>query len=86
MVKVFYKVVTWRELEFVAGTTVQEIKDVLEKGDVFDCYDMEGYIGEINMVETEELLTPEENDFQPTVEIFEGDVLMYSNWDTETII
>ena len=84
MLKLHFKVSEWRELSFIEGTPLQEIVDAIQ-GTVYDAYDMESFIGETDLVESEELLFPEENG-APTIEIFSENTLVWSNWETETII
>ena len=84
MLKLHFKVSVWRELSFVEGTSLQEIVDAIQKT-VYDAYDIESFIGETDVLESEELLFPEENG-APTIEIFSENTLVWSNWDTETII
>ena len=85
MLKLHFKVSVWRELSFIEGTPLQDIVDAIQKT-VYDAYDIESFIGETDVLESEELLFPEDNDNQPTIEIFSENTLVWSNWDTETII
>jgi len=85
MLKLHFKVSVWRELSFIEGTPLQEIVDAIQ-GTVYDAYDMESFIGETDLLESEELLHPTENNDQPTIEIFSENTLVWSNWETETII
>lgn len=85
MLKLHFKVSVWRELSFIEGTPLQEIVDAIQKT-VYDAYDMDSFIGETDVLESEELLFPEDNDNQPTIEIFSENTLVWSNWETETII
>ena len=85
MLKLHFKVSVWRELSFIEGTPLQDIVDAIQKT-VYDAYDIESYIGETDVLESEELLFPEDNDNQPTIEIFSENTLVWSNWETETII
>ena len=85
MLKLHFKVSVWRELSFIEGSHLQDIVDAIQKT-VYDAYDIESFIGETDVLESEELLFPEDNDNQPTIEIFSENTLVWSNWETETII
>ena len=84
MLKLHFKVSVWRELSFIEGTPLQEIVDAIQKT-VYDAYDIESFIGESDILESEELMFPEENG-APTIEIFSENTLVWSNWENETII
>jgi len=84
MLKLHFKVSVWRELSFIEGTPLQDIVDAIQKT-VYDAYDIESFIGETDLLESEELLFPEDNE-SPTIEIFSENTLVWSNWETETII
>ena len=85
MLKLHFKVSVWRELSFIEKTPLQDIINAIQKT-VYDAYDMESFIGETDVLESEELMFPEDNDNQPTIEIFSNNTLVWSNWENETII
>ena len=74
-----YKVTTWIRAKFNEEVDLQNIIKDIEQGAIPPAFDNKHDIEYENLTETEEFLPIEENDNQPTIEVYE-DVKDTENW------
>ena len=83
-----YKVTVWRRIEVPEEISLEQLKEIVKKDsypwDVKEFFDDEHIFFEENeMSDTEEFISPQENDNQPTIEIVEyegrGDKTIWDN-------
>ena len=74
-----YKVETWIRVKFNEDINLQEVIDKLEKGTLPPDFGNEYDVEYENLTETEEFISPIENDGQSTIEVYE-DVKDTENW------
>lgn len=80
MNEVWYKTTVWRKAIF-DNDDMQDIVDLIKEGDfgeIFDTY--LGFIEDDIEYTTEEILTPEENNYISTIEVYENGKLIYENY------
>ena len=77
------KITTWKRYHIKEGVDVKKIVEVLKKpGGCMNDLDFEEYFDEYESLDSvDEPLTPEENQFNPTIEVFEGYNNIWSNYN-----
>lgn len=78
-----YKATVWFRIPIYSKESLEEIKELLNKGftpgELYDL-DLEGKIGQCEpLYDTEEFIHPEENADFPTVEIFKDTEVIWNN-------
>ena len=76
-----YKVETWMRAEFNEEVDLQEVIQKIENGLIPPDFGNEYDIFYNQLTETEEFITPEENDNQSTIEVYEGMEFQECVWE-----
>jgi len=79
-----YKHSSWSRIYFSDDTDMKMIAKKIEEEHLVPselCDEDLGFIEWETMIETEEYITPKENDNQPTIEIYEGENMQECIWD-----
>lgn len=80
MNEVWYKITVWRKAIFDTEN-MQEIVSLIEDGDFGEIFDTSlGFVEDDIEYTTEEILTPEENYYTSTIEVYEDGKLIYENY------
>ena len=79
-----YKVTVWKRVHFNEDTNPKKVIQVIEENGLDDVFDEElGFVEQETLYETEEEITPEENEDYSTIEVYENsnpiDDLIWSN-------
>ena len=81
MNEVWYKTTVWRKAIF-DNDDMQDIIDLIKEGDFGEIFDTSlGFIEDDIEYTTEEILTPEENNYLPTIEVWEEGEIIYENYE-----
>lgn len=81
-----YKVTTWIRAKFNEEVDLHEVIKSIENGAAPPAFNNEYDIEYENLTETEKFITPEENDGQSTIEVYEGEQFQECIWDNSTIL
>lgn len=80
--EVWYKTTVWRKAIFSCSADMQDIVDLIKEGDFGEIFDTSlGFIEDDIEYTTEEILTPEENNYLPTIEVWEEGEIIYENYE-----
>lgn len=74
------KVTIWQRLHFKEDADLQKIIDTIQTvGQNYICDDSFGFTECETLLETEDMMTVEENEDNPTVEVYDEDELIWDN-------